>query len=104
MGTIAARAVRTDYTQSPVGLTDWVVIFPSLPLTASFVSIFDSSGRTLEMGICAANADANSEVRQLLIAPGGIATKIQIPTGQRVSIRAVTAPATSGENDFNVIF
>lgn len=104
MGTIAARSVRTVYDDTPVGVTDWVVLFPSLPLTATFLNIFDSSGQTLEVGICLATAAPNAEVRQILIPPVGISTKIQIPANQRISIRAISDTASSGENNFNVIF
>ncbi len=104
MSTIAGRGVRTLYGSSPVGTTDWVVLIPSLPLDATSISIFDSSGQTLECGICDASAVANSEVRQFIIPPGGADCQIQIPAGQRLSIRALSATANAGENDTNVFF
>ena len=104
MTTQAGRGVRTVYGSTPVGTSDWVVIIPSLPLTVSSISIFDSSGQTMECGICEATEVANSEVRQFIIPPGGTEAAIQIPAGQRLSIRAISATANAGENDTNVFF
>lgn len=101
---IAAQGVRTVYSDTTVGQTDWVVLFASLPLTVSSMVVADSSGQTMEIGICDAVADANTEVRQFLVPPNGLSLAIQIPPSQRISIRAVSGSATSGENDCNVIF
>ena len=100
----SAQGVRTVYEDINVGLSDWVVLIASLPQTVTSVSIFDSSGQTLELGICPAGAGDNAEVRQLLIPPGGMSAKIQIASGQRVSIRAVSGAAIAGENNLNVIY
>lgn len=96
--------VRTVYSSTNVGTTNWVVLSSSLPNTVSSISVFDSSGQTMEIGMCNASATANSEVRQFLVPPGGIAVKIQIPSNQRISIRAVSAAATTGESDMNALF
>jgi hypothetical protein len=58
----------------------------------------------MEIGIADADAATNSEVRQFLIPPGGITVNIQIQMGKRISIRAVSSTATTGENDLNVLF
>lgn len=100
----SAHGVRTVYEDNNVGLDDWYVLIPSLPQSVSSITAFDSSGETMELGICDAGDSANSEVRQLLISPGGISAKIQIASGQRVSIRAVSNTALAGENDLNVIY
>ncbi len=102
--TISGRGVRTAYSGSNVGTTDWVVLFASLPLTVSSMVVFDSSGKTMEIGICDADADANAEVRQFLVPPSGISVKITIPRTQRISIRGVSGTANTGENDCNVLF
>jgi hypothetical protein len=96
--------VRTTYPSSNVGTTNWVVLIASLPYTSREMTIFDSSGQTLEIGTCSASDPANSELRQFLLPPGGISVPIQIAQGMRVSIRAISALANSGENDTNVIF
>ena len=94
--------VRTVYSGTNIGTTNWVVIIPSLPWTTSSISIFDSSGQTLEVGACGASDSANAELRQFIIPPGGVAVGIQIQAGMRLSVRAISALANSGENDFNV--
>lgn len=96
--------VRTVYSSTNVGTTNWVVLFASLPADVSSLDIFDSSGQTMEIGVCAAGATSNSEVRQILVPPGGNEVKIIIPAFNRISIRAVSAPATEGESDVNAIF
>lgn len=100
----SGTGVRTTYSSSNVGQTNWVVLVPSLPNTVSSIVVFDSSGQTMEIGICNATASANSEVRQFLVPPGGVSVKIQISSNQRVSIRAVSNTATTGENDLNVLY
>jgi hypothetical protein len=96
--------VRTTYPGTNVGTTNWVVLIASLPFTSRAMSIFDSSGQTLEIGTCSASDPANSELRQFILPPGGITVPIQIAPGMRVSIRALSALANAGENDLNVIF
>lgn len=101
---VSGIGVRTTYGTSNVGTVNWVVLIASLPYMTTMLSIFDSSGQTLEIGSCSATDPANSELRQMLIPPGGVVANIKIQAGYRLSIRAVSASATSGENDTNVIF
>lgn len=101
---VSGIGVRTVYSSTTVGTTNWVVLAPTIPGTVSQIAVADSSGQTMEIGICNATAVANSEVRQFLIPAGGITVDIQVPLNQRVSIRAVSAPATVGENNLNLIF
>jgi hypothetical protein len=100
----SGMGIRTVYTSTNVGTTNWFVIASSLPNTVSQISVADTSGQVMEVGICNASAPANSEVRQFLIPAGGTAVNLQITSSQRISIRAVSAPATNGENDFNILF
>lgn len=97
-------AVRTVYSSTNVGVTNWVVLAPTIPYTVSQIVIADLSGQTMEIGMCDASAVANSEVRQFLVPPGGVTVHIQIPPSQRISIRAVSGVANTGENDLNILF
>lgn len=101
--------VRVQYGTTPVGTTNWVVVFQSTPLAATRVNIFDSSGQVMEIGtVCPTPSNptppANTETRQGFISPGGINQPLQIPMGCRVSIRAVSGAAITGEDDFNLIY
>jgi len=96
--------VRTLYSQRNVGLTDWVPIVWNLSLNVQEILIKDNSGQVLELGICLENAPPNSEERQILIRPGTVTLPLKIPYGNRISLRAVTAPATTGENDLDIFF
>lgn len=99
---LSGNGYRIVYGTTPVGLVNWVPIISNTPYVITFINSTDTSGQTLEIGMCDASASANAEVRQMLLPPGGTAQPIQIPQGQRVSIRAVSAAASAGENDFNV--
>lgn len=104
MATVIGQGVRTVYSGSNVNTTTWLVLFNALPLTVSSMTISDLSGQTMEIGICDVAAAPNSEVRQFLVPPGGVSVKVQIPPTQRVSIRAVSNTANTGENNTNVLF
>lgn len=95
--------IRTVYGLTPVGTTDWKVLVPKLKHNIDGLSVFDSSGQTMEIGICNYNAPPNSEESILIVNPGGLAPlEIEINFTQRISIRAVSAPAVTGENDLNL--
>lgn len=90
---------RIVYTITPVTTSAWVQVYASLPYAMNTVSILDSSGQTLELGL----GGAGSEFRILLIPPGGGTFPLGITSGGRISIRAVSASATTGENDINFL-
>lgn len=95
-GKTYVTSARYTYT-SPVNTSDWVQIIASTSAAISQITLFDSSGQTLELGTGA----AASETRKLIIPPGGIdgALPFVIPISTRVSIRAVSATASVGELD-----
>ncbi len=101
---ISGIGVRTVYSTTNVGLVNWVVLVASLPYMTNGISSFDSSGQVMEIGTCLATDTANSELRQMLIPPGGGVADLKIPMGYRLSIRAVSGAVSTGENDTNVIF
>jgi hypothetical protein len=87
-----------DYTVTPVTTGAWVELIASTPVDITEAEIFDSSGQMLELGVGA----ASSEVRVLYVAPGGNGrVPLVIPSGSRISIRAVTGTANVGFNMIN---
>ena len=104
MTTRSGEGILTDYSVTTVDTTTWKVLVASTPLTVTSMAIFDSSGLMMEIGMCLASEDADSEVRQFLIPPGGVNVKIQIPSGYRISLRAVTSDATGGLNAANILY
>ena len=65
---------------------------------AQWVVTGDSSGQTLKLAL----GGAGSEVDKFLITPGGNGKiKFRVPSGSRVSIKAVSATASTGEIDIN---
>lgn len=92
-------SARLDYSISNVTTGAWTTLVASTGGDeATRVSIFDSSGQTMELGI----GNPGSESRLLLIPPGGIEEDVVIPAGSRLSIRAVSDTANIGEIDLNV--
>lgn len=89
---------RIDYTSSNVTTTAWTQIFASTSIISATATIFDSSGQTLEVGVGA----SGKEAILFLIPPGGGTFPLSLSVGQRLSIRAVSANATSGESDINL--
>lgn len=84
---------RHDYTV-PVTTGAYTQLIASTTATISQIFIFDSSGQTLVLALGA----AASEVDKLYIIPGGNGlVPINIPSGSRVSIRAISGNATVGE-------
>lgn len=95
LGTITQNvAVRNRYATTAVTTGAWVQLIASTAFTIKEWSVFDSSGQTLEIGIGAGGA----ETRLFLIPPGGMPNfSLNVAAGTRISIRAVSANATSGE-------
>lgn len=98
LGKITVTQVRTVYATTNVTTAAWVQLVASLGRYVTEISVFDSSGQTLKLGVGA----PGSEVTQLIITPGGNGTvPLNIPKGSRVSIRAISATANAGESDIN---
>ena len=90
---------RTIYSSTNVTTGAFVQIIASTPFTATGLDIFDSSGQTLELAVGA----PGSESIQFIIFPGGNGfVPIRIPKGSRVSLKALSATANSGEQDLNL--
>lgn len=92
------ESIRNDYTSVPVTTTGWVELIASTAADIKSLEIFDSSGRTLELGI----GGAGSEVHLIYVVPGGNGkVDVDIAAGSRVSIQAVSGNAAVGELDIN---
>lgn len=91
------ETVRNDYTGTPVTTGAWVELIASTSAEINAMSIFDSSGQTLEIGTGA----PAGETRLFIVYPGGVEAPVNIPASTRVSIRAISANATVGEIDIN---
>jgi hypothetical protein len=99
-GPAYVTSARTSYASTAVGTTTPVQIVASLPSNCSEIDVFDSSGQTLELMLGA----AGSERRVRLITPGGNGRVPQaLPQGARVSLRALSASASAGEDDFTCL-
>lgn len=97
-GQTPANHARNDYTVTPVTSSAYVQLLGSTSAVINAIEIFDSSGQTLVLAFGA----MGSEVDQIYIIPGGNGRiPLSIPSGTRVSIKAVTATASAGYIDAN---
>lgn len=95
----ANAPVRNDYSSVNVTTSAFVQLIASTTSTANMLEIFDSSGQVL--GI--ATGAAASEVIQFYVYPGGNGqVPFKIASGTRVSIKAISANATSGQLVMNL--
>lgn len=97
-GRSSVEIVRNDYTSVNVTTAAYVQLVASTAGMINLLDIFDSSGQTLVLAFGA----AASEVDQFNIYPGGNGkVPITIPAATRISIKAVSATASTGEIDIN---
>jgi hypothetical protein len=90
--------IRNDYSSVNVTTSAYTQLVSSTGSSVSRMDIFDSSGQTLVL----ATGAAASEVDKFYIFPGGNGqVPISIPSGTRISIKAISANATVGEIDIN---
>jgi hypothetical protein len=89
---IANTPVYNAYTSTSVTTSAYVQLIASTTSAATMVQIFDSSGQAMII----ATGAAGSEVNQLYVPPGGADFNLAIAAGTRVSIKALTATASSG--------
>lgn len=92
--------IRNDYTGTNVTTAAYVQLIASTASDIKKMRIFDSSGQTLVI----ATGAAASEVDKFLVFPGGNEEiEVNIPAGTRISIKAISATADSGEILINLI-
>lgn len=90
--------VRNDYTVNNVDTTTYYELIAATADAYTAIEIFDSSGQTLVFAIGA----AASEIDQFIIFPGGNGRiPFTLASGERVSIKALSATANAGEIDIN---
>lgn len=91
--------VRNDYSSASVTTSAYTQLIASTAAAYSAIEIFDSSGQTLKIAI----GGAGSEIDQFLVFPGGNGwIPFSVASGSRISIKAVSANATSGEISLNL--
>lgn len=88
----ASAPVYMSYATTNVLTTAYVTLIASTLGTSSTIDIFDSSGQAMIL----ATGAAGSEVAQYYVPPGGDVFKLAIAVSTRISIKALTANATSG--------
>lgn len=89
---------RNNYATTPVTTGAYVQLIASMPAAVKEVEIFDSSGETLVLAI----GGAGSEVNKVYVFPGGNGRiPLQIAAAARLSVKAVSNNASSGELTIN---
>lgn len=94
-------STRTDFSSVTLSLSTWTQLVASTSAIINNLTIFMSSGVTLEL----ATGAAASETRVLLVPPGGFDAVVPlfIAAGTRISVRAVDAVPTTGFLTINYI-
>lgn len=95
---LANTPARNVYTITPVTTLAYVQLVAATALDSYSFQIFDSSGETIVFALGAPGA----EVDKFYIFPGGISGEFYIPSGSRVSVKAVSNTANVGELDLNL--
>lgn len=90
-----ADSARLVYSSTNVTTGAWVELDSSTAGDFNCLTIFDSSGQTLELGVGAAAAES----RVMIIPPGGHdgCIPLRIASGSRLSLKAISGTASSGE-------
>lgn len=97
-GRSAVAIARNDYSSSNVTTSAYVELVASTSDVINQLDVFDSSGRTLVFAV----GGSGSEVDQFNIVPGGNGVvPLRIPAGSRISVKAVSGTANSGELDIS---
>jgi hypothetical protein len=91
--------IRNAYAGTNVTTSAYVELDAALNANVSAIEIFDSSGETLLLALGA----ASGEVDTLFIMPGGNGfLNCALPKGARLSVKAVSGNATTGELTINL--
>lgn len=99
-GLSKVNLARNVYSSVNVTTSAYVQLIASTADVVNQINIFDSSGQTLVLAV----GGSGSEVDQIYITPGGNGTmNLGIPSGSRVSVKAVSATANVGELDISLL-
>lgn len=93
VGTIIGNSpIENDYTSTSITTSAYTQLVASTSSNINCIHIFDSSGQAMIFAI----GGSGSEVDQLYVPPGGDTYSFHIPSGTRISYKALTANATAG--------
>jgi len=96
---VPVAQVRKVYSSTPVTTSAWTQLIDATPTTVSTVEVFDSSGKTMALGVGA----PGSEVRQFYITPGGNGqVRLLMPYGAALSVIGISGSASTGELIINL--
>lgn len=92
---VVLQTVNWNFAGTPVGIVAWVELSAALNGHTAWMEIFESSGNAMELG----QGPAGSETRITLIPPGGfvVPQALVLPKSMRLSIRALTGTASTGQ-------
>ena len=90
-------SVRNEYTSTSVTTSAYLTLVSALTSAVTEISIFDSSGQTLQLKL-----KQNGSFVYPIVFPGGNGREpIAMDSGSSVSIEAITGTANAGEIDLN---
>ncbi len=96
----SSQYVRLVYSTANITLGTYQTLILSTAQIIRNVSVFDSGGQTMVYAL----GNPGHEVPQLVIPPGGGDFPVGIGKGVRVSIKALSSTANTGEHDANFMY
>jgi hypothetical protein len=99
-GKFTLTPLRNAYGTTNVTTSAWTQLTAALPSGVSAIQVFDTSGQSVAIGVGAPGA----EVHKLTIGPNsnGMITPMRLEAGQRISVKALSATASTGELNINL--
>lgn len=105
-GVISASPSRVQCQSTPVLTSAWTVLNTSIPKAIKAVSISNTGGVPVVIGLAPASGAANTEIGQLVI-PASVTLQI-VPMvasqNQRISVIALNASCSTGEIQANFLY
>jgi hypothetical protein len=95
------QVIRNDYTSTSVTTSAYVQLDAALDQDVRSIEVFDSSGSVLKLALGASGSEVDIPFH---IVPGGTTVPVAFiaARGDRLSIRAVDASATTGQLVINL--
>ena len=94
-----SSSIRYDYSATSVTTAAWTTLATAIG-NIKAIQVFDSSGQTMRLGY----GDTTSPTDYMLVPPGGwdFPVECNLSSGTNLSVKAVSANATSGEITINL--
>lgn len=102
----SGTSTRVVFSSTNIGISTWVPLITQTTRAIQSISVLNTGGYALKLGIAGAGAASNAEA-QVAIIPASMSAPVVLPIsfsgGYRISILAYTSVST-GEGQFNFFY